>query len=105
MAQTGATIVVGPFIGKSQMSGQIDIPSAGTAVQGPNIDCPNGVFIKALRANTGNVYVGNDGAGDVTTSNGFELDAGEVILIQVSNLSDLWFDAGTSGDDVCWIKA
>ena len=35
-------------------------------------------MVKALLANTNNAYVGNDGAGDVTSGNGIELDAGDV---------------------------
>jgi hypothetical protein len=100
------TTVTGPtFGGGSVMSGQINVTTAGTEVQGSNVPLPNGVYIKALAGNTGKVYVGNDGAGAVTSSNGFELSPGDIILVQVSNLADLWFDAATNGDDFCWIKA
>ena len=100
------TTVTGPTIGGgSVMSGQITVTTAGTEVQGSNVSLPNGAYIKALAGNTGKVYVGNDGAGAVTSSNGFELSAGNMILIQVSNLSDLWFDSATNGDKFCWIKA
>jgi hypothetical protein len=98
-------IVTSPTIGNGLMSGQINVTTAGTAVQGSHVPLPNGVYIKALAGNAGKVYVGNDGAGDVTASNGFELSPGNMILIQVSNLADLWFDAATNGDDFCWIKA
>ena len=86
------------------ISGQITVTTAGTAVQGSDVDLSNGVIVKALGANAGKVYVGNDGAGDVTSANGYELAAGDVIILQVSNLSQLWFDAATSGDKFCWIK-
>ena len=98
-------IVTSPTIGSGLMSGQIIIDTAGTAERGSAVSLPNGVWVKALAGNTGKVYVGNDGAGDVTSSNGFELSQGNVILIQVSNLSDLWFDAATNGDGFCWIKS
>lgn len=87
------------------ISGQITVTTAGTAVQGSAVDLINGVWIRALEGNTGNVYVGNDGAGDVTSSNGFELGPGDLVLVQAQNLSDLWFDAATNGDKLCWLKA
>ena len=86
-------------------SGQITVTTAGTAVQGTSVTLTNGVYIKALAGNTGKVYVGNDGAADVTSANGFELSAGEMILVQVANLNEMWFDAATNGDKFCWIKA
>jgi hypothetical protein len=86
------------------ISGVITIATAGTAVQGTDIALGNGVFIKALSGNTGKVYVGNDGAGDVTSANGFELAQGDLILLQVANLNNLWFDSATNGDKICWLK-
>lgn len=90
----------------SALSGQITVSTAGTEVQGPNIALPNGVYISALAGNAGVVYVGNDGAGAVSSSTGYQLRKdGPPILVQVSNLNKLWFDAATNGDKVCWIKA
>ena len=85
--------------------GQITVTTAGTEVQGSNVALTNGVWIKALAGNTGVVYVGNDGNGAVSSSTGFQLDKGDVILIQVSNLNELWFDAATNNDKFCWLKA
>ena len=88
------------------IAGQITVTTAGTAVQGATTVLENGVYIKALAGNTGKVYVGNDGADDVTSANGFELSPGDPpIIIQVWNLNELWFDAATNGDKLCWIKA
>jgi len=28
-----------------------------------------------------------------------------VIVVQVRNLNELWFDAATNGDKLCWLKA
>jgi hypothetical protein len=82
-------------------SGQITVSAAGTAVQGPNTV---GLFVavKALVGNAGNVYVGNDAAGDVTSANGFELAPGEGVVVN-KNLRGLWFDAATSGDKLSWL--
>ena len=85
-------------------SGQITITTAGTAVQGTAVGGAPDFYIKALSGNAGLVYVGNDGAGDVTSANGFELSAGDVVFYH-GFLSDLWFDAATNGDKVCWFRA
>jgi len=99
-------IVIGPTSGTdSAICGQITVTTAGTEVQGSGVNLANGVYIKALAGNTGKVYVGNDGAGAISATTGFELSQGDMILIQVGNLSQLWFDAATSGDKLCWIKA
>jgi len=87
------------------ISGQITVTTAGTEVQGGDVALSNGVYVRALTGNTGVVYVGNDGAGAVTSSNGYQLDKGEMILVQVTNLNQLWFDAATNGDKFCWLKA
>jgi hypothetical protein len=97
--------VTSPTIGNGLISGQATVTTAGTAVQGSDVDLPNGVYVKALAGNTGVVYVGNDGAGDVSATTGFQLSQSDVILIPVANLKDLWFDSATNGDKLCWIKA
>lgn len=99
-------VAVAPFLDTGVViSGQITVTTAGTEVQGPDVPLTNGIFIKALAGNTGVVYVGNDGAGAVSSSTGFQLDKGDLILVQVDNLNKLWFDAATNGDKFCWIKA
>jgi hypothetical protein len=87
------------------ISGVITVTTAGTAVQGGDVALTNGVYIRALSTNTGLAYVGNDGAGDVSSANGWNLLAGEMIVIQVANLSNLWFDTAVSGEKFCWLKA
>ena len=88
-----------------QLSGQITVAAAGTAVQGPDVALKGGAYVKAMGANAGKGFVGNDGVDDVTLLNGYELAAGEVSLWRVDNLNLLWFDAATSGDKFCWMKA
>ena len=100
------TLVYSPFSDPGLvMSGVITVTTHGTAVQGTDVDLENGAWIKALSGNSGVVYVGNDGAGDVASTNGFELAAGNVILCQVANLSHLWFDSASDGDKICWLRA
>ena len=86
-------------------SGQITVTTAGTAVQGTSTAKYHGFMIKALSGNSGKVYVGNDGADDVTSANGFELSGGDQIYVEAKNLADLYFDAASSGDKFCWIAS
>lgn len=84
-------------------SGQFAIATAGSAAQGPDVS--GAVFVRALSTNTGNVFVGNDGANDVTSANGYELAPGEALPFVVKSLKDYFFDAATNGDKFCWIRA
>lgn len=83
-------------------SGQITVTTAGTAVVGTS-RLSHLVALKAHPDNTDAMWVGSDDAGDVTSSNGFPLDPGETIIIEVGNLADLYFDADVSGEKVCWL--
>lgn len=83
----------------------MNVTTTGTAVQGPDIKGK----LFALQANPANsdvAWVGNDGAGDVASTNGFPLNATGpgVVLVVDSSLNELWFDAATNGDDICWIR-
>ena len=89
--------------GSSVRSGQKTVSIAGTAeALGTTLSIIS-VTIKAKAANTNNVYVGNDGAGDITSSNGYVLDAGETVTIDTDNLADIWLDVDTGGEGVSYI--
>ena len=86
------------------VSGKTTVTSAGTAVALGSQAVYAALLVKALAGKTGVVYVGNDGAGDVSSANGFELGAGEVAVFDyVSDLSRLMVDAAVSGEGVCWL--
>ncbi len=87
-----------------ECSGQITVTTAGTEVAGPNVS--GSCFeIKALPSNAGIMYVGNDGSNAVSSSTGFALSAGEVVILEnITNLSQIYFDASVNGEKVCWIK-
>ena len=86
------------------LSGQKTVTAAGTAEALGSQPIGGSLAVKALAANTDVVVVGNDGAGDVTTSNGFELSASEVIVFNlVGDLANIMVDAAVSGEGVCWI--
>ena len=86
------------------LSGQKAIAAAGTAealgsqlINGP-------LMVKALIANTNLMYIGSDGAGDVTSANGLQLAAGDVVVFDfVGDLATLWLDSAVNGEGVSWI--
>ena len=87
-------------------SGLITVTTAGTAVAGPAAPVGSLFGLKAHPDNTDTVWVGNDGADDVTSANGFPLDPGEGLAIAGEpgiTLDQLYFDADVSGEKVCWI--
>jgi hypothetical protein len=86
------------------ISGQKTVASAGTAIQlgAARVDGP--LAVKALDSNTGIIALGNDGANDVTVSNGLRLAAGDTLVFNfVGSLADLWLDAAVDGEGVSWI--
>lgn len=86
------------------LSGQITVTTAGTAERGPAVGPAYSIGIKAHPDNADTVWAGNDGAGDVSASNGFPLNPGEGI-VATGDIADLrlwWFDADSSGDKICW---
>ena len=86
------------------LSGQKTVAANGTAEALGSQTINGPLMVKGLLANTNNVYIGNDGAGDVTSGNGLELDAGEVVVFDfVGDLSTLWLDVDTNGEGVAWI--
>ena len=86
------------------VSGQKTVTAAGTAVQLGTVLVNGPLLVKALVGNAGDVYLGNDGAGDVTLSNGLELSPGDVVVFEfVGTLGALYLDAANNGDGVAWL--
>jgi len=86
----------------------VTVVTTGTRVQISTTagDMANSVSLQASSGNMGIVHVGD---GTVTTANGHELAAGEVLVINAFDkpfnleeldLSLLWVDAANSGDTV-----
>ena len=85
-------------------SGEED--GSATAVQLPNVPCQL-AWIKAVRSNAGNVYIGYAGVtkvdGTTDTTTGFELDAGEVLgPLTIDNLNRLFLISDNAGDDITY---
>jgi hypothetical protein len=88
------------------LSGQKTVTTAGTAVAMSTGQVINGpLMVKALDTNTGTVALGNDGADDVTVSNGIRLDAGDSVVFEfVGDLKSIWLDSAVNGEGVSWIQ-
>ena len=89
----------------SAMSGQNTIAAAGTAEALGTTDIFGPLMVKALEANVGVCYLGNDGAGDVASTNGLVLSAGDMVVFDyVGNLGSIMLDAANNDDGVAWIR-
>lgn len=62
----------------------------------------NGVLVKAPIANTGTIYIGGSG---VTTGNGYPLDPGENITIEIDNANKIYAIASVDNQTVAWVAA
>jgi hypothetical protein len=86
------------------LSGLKAVTTAGTALALGSQQIAGPILVKALTTNTGLVYVGNDGAGDVASTNGYPLAAGDqVIFDHVANLANIMVDSAVNGEGVAWI--
>jgi hypothetical protein len=86
------------------ISGKMTVTVAGTAEVLATGRCMSTLMIKALMSNTGIIYVGNDGAGDVASGNGVALAAENyVVLEDVAMFESVIIDASISGNGVSWL--
>ena len=85
------------------ISGQTTVTAAGTEVVLGSVLVNGPVMVKALAANTGLVFVGND-SGAVSSSTGMQLAAGETLIFNhVGNLGSLLVDSAVNGEGVAWL--
>jgi hypothetical protein len=86
------------------ISGQKTVTTAGTAVALGTVEIGGPLMVKALDTNTDVVAIGNDGANDVTVSNGLRLEASDTVVFDlVGNLSGLMLDSAVNGEGISWI--
>lgn len=80
----------------------LNIANASATVLGPSADLvASEVTIKAMVTNVGAVYIGSS---SVSSSNGFEIRAGQQVTVTAGSPSDLYVRAATGvADDVSWI--
>ena len=87
-------------------SGTTTVATSGTEQQLSNTaNRVRWITVKALAANSGISYFG---VSDITTTNGYELSAGNEIEINFADnggtvaFSTFYVDAATNNDKVCW---
>ena len=80
------------------------VPTAGTAVQLPNLTVPYDmeVVILALTTNTDTVYVASSKLEAEDSTMRFPLQPGEAVSYQIENLNELWIDADVADEGVVW---
>ena len=87
------------------LSGQKTVTTAGTAIALGSQIINGPIMVKALSSNAGAIAIGNDGANDVTTSNGLLLAADDIIIFDfVGNLASIYIDSENNGEGVSWIS-
>lgn len=82
--------------------GQDTVASAGTpeALNGGSALSVESLTVKALRTNSGNVFVGGSG---VTSSNGFILSPGDSVSLDIDDVAVVFIDVESNGDGVSWL--
>jgi hypothetical protein len=81
--------------------GRLAVATAGTelALTASNYPKASGVYIKAMPANTGLVYVGGD---TVTSSTGYPLSAGETLFLPIAQTTTIFVDSAVNGEGVAY---
>ena len=82
--------------------GQKTVAATGTAecIVASSTPLKVGITIKALSTNTNAVWVG---LSSVRISSGFEIKAGELIFIPVTDAQSIYIDVTTNGEGVSYI--
>lgn len=81
-------------------NGLTTVTTAGTAVPISSSTAVKSVTVRALKINTGYIYVGSS---SVSSSNGFQLSAQETVSLDIDNLSKVYIDSSVNGEGVTFI--
>jgi hypothetical protein len=82
-------------------NGKTTVATAGTRVALASSQAiSNSVTIRALKANTGTIYVGNS---SVASTNGLALSAGDSVTVVVANLNTVNLDCSVNGEGVTYL--
>lgn len=78
------------------------VPVAGTAeTLGPQLcGTGKGTTVRALKSNTGSVFIGNSKVAAETAATAFELEPGESLELLITNWSEIWIDPAVNGEGV-----
>lgn len=82
-------------------AGHGSVGTSAAQVDTSAIRAAKGVNIKADLTNGNNLYVGHDSG--VSSSNGYLLDAGEEVFIQIDSLDKVWIIGGASSQGYSWL--
>jgi len=74
-----------------------------TVVQLSSNALKNSINIKASNNNTGKIYIGNSNS--VTTSDGFELSAGESLTLPITNSNLVYLISDSISQNVCYVAS
>lgn len=83
-----------------------DVDTVAEQITTTSVTASRGVVVKAANANSGTVYVGTSSsvtAGTADATDGFELGAGESILVEVNNANKVWVIASVNNQKVFWL--
>ena len=98
---TASTTITAITLPTAIYNGQKTVAAAGTAeALAASQALISGVHVKALIGNSDKAYVGNSG---VDSSNGYELDAGESVFLEIANLATVYVDVASNGDGVSYV--
>lgn len=78
------------------------VTTAGTRVVLASSQAVRSVCIKALITNTGYIYIGDS---SLSSTNGFQLLAGDTVSLDISNLNTIYIDSSVSGEGVTYISS
>lgn len=81
-------------------NGLTTVTTAGTAVQVQSTTAIKSLTIRALKSNTGLIFVGSSA---VSSANGFQLSPQETVSLDIDNTSKVYIDAAVSGEGVTFI--
>lgn len=83
------------------------IGTSAVQMKASSVPANNGVMVKADIANTGIVYVGSSSSvtagGTSDSTDGFQLNPGDGIVITVDNANDIYLIASVASQRVYWI--
>ena len=86
--------------------GKVATLTAAQQLTSTSTKCHQGVWVKAAAGNGGIVYVGNSDVtnGSVNATDGYELSAGNSILVPVSNVNSVYVIGSDVGQKVFWLS-
>ena len=82
------------------LSGQKTVGTSAVSL-GASALLTTGVYVRAMSANTGVVYVGKDNT--VTASTGYYLAAGDSVFVSINDLTKVFLIASAAAQGVCFL--